>query len=286
MRTPDAPRTCQHPCPDKPSGVCGVPLSRRGRSKWCPQHSRAKVQETRKSRNPQWQKAWRQKHPHVYLKRKQLYKVAGNIQKDIQELCDRFRINFSKSPKFMRGPLLDALRPLYDPGAALRTKFIFYTITLGRFRTFAFCDADEVKDDLWLMKLRHCLFSEEYDKRILAQPPALLEVVGVTPKNIRTVMREFDDRSPYLEEISRYADLLIKSGWDGKGWGLAISMPIPQPPGLGGKQLQMMNLQWGRWFDGRRAKGEPGVEAYKEVGPRVQPIPLEAAFRTHDRGLK
>jgi len=234
-------------------------------------------------------KNWRQRHPEVNLQRKNLYKVAGIIQERLPETLRDFNLDSLKGLKWMPGPLIEALRPLIEPDSFTHAKMLVSTVALGRFNTLAFLDLEKSDDGRLLPKFQRCLFHEKgrpiashgsalrfhvisnliYQRADKSRkPPFALALtgaalVGRSQTSAVCDIDVFPRPCAGVNLLSIFADLLVRNGWDGAGYGLALAMPIFRPAELGGETtIQLIHLgwgPWGRWFDRRRGREiEPG----------------------------
>lgn len=82
--------------------------------------------------------------------------------------------------------------------------------------------------------------------------------------------------SPWVgvNSLSRFADQLVRNGWDGEGYGLALAMPTFQTHRSSRPvTLRMIHLgwgPWGGWFDRRQRR---------DIAPEIFGGPTDHRFR-------
>lgn len=80
------PKVCSHPDPQNPTGVCQIPLEGRGRSRWCPEHSKLVHAERKRLRSARDQGRWREKHAELAKWNKAIYRRVANAKRFISKM--------------------------------------------------------------------------------------------------------------------------------------------------------------------------------------------------------
>lgn len=101
-------RVCQFPDPNSPSGICGAPLSGRGRYRWCPKHEEMAHQLAKKARNPVSQQRYREKNREAYLESKRIYRRVARALKMVRYVFP------SGSKNIMRAQIHEVYRLMLD----------------------------------------------------------------------------------------------------------------------------------------------------------------------------
>lgn len=210
MRPTDAIRRCKYPVRGKPGGVCGEPLSGRGRFKWCPSHQQAVRQEQLKRINRFHQRAWREKHLQLFMDRRTVYRTVRKVERRLLDLFPHTR------RKWLHLALLSGYKQTF--GTEERNDHLWAkAVVPGSWEAMILL---EHKSDQ-LMPIFHRPWEIHFAKRLPSLPK-------VSPKEppFCVLPAEHAELGPaVLWGLRLLLDSAVESGWDGRSYGIFVLMP-------------------------------------------------------------